>query len=102
MEQTIWELKNLIPIRPIFYHLKRRIKTHTFLVMVGYLLISTTKIFLKKKGLNKTMEKLLSVIRSGYVEIIEWSSSITVEYPKNVSNNLEKIYEKFEIPTLKI
>jgi len=48
------------------------------------------------------MEKLLSVIRSGYVEIIEWSSSITVEYPKNVSNNLEKIYEKFEIPTLKI
>jgi len=102
VEQTIWELKNLIPIRPIFHHLKRRIKTHAFLVMLGYLLLSTTKIFLKKKGLNMTMEKLLSVIRSGYVEIIEWSNSITIEYPKNVSNILEKIYEKFEIPILKI
>jgi transposase len=102
VEQTIWELKNLIPVRPVFHQLKRRIKTHAFLVMVGYLLLSTTKIFLQKRGLNMTMENLLSVLQSGYIEIIEWSKSISIEYPKNVSSSLEKIYEKFGIPILKI
>jgi len=102
VEQTIWELKNLIPMRPVFHHLKKRIKTHAFLVMTGYLLLSTTKIFLHKRGSDMTMEKLLSSLRSGYVEIIEWSKTISIEYLKNVSSSLEKIYEKFGIPLLKV
>ena len=102
VEQTIRELKNLIQIRPIFHHLKRRIKTHAFLVMVGYLLLSTTKIFLHKRGLNMTMEKLLSVLRSGFVEIIKWSEIITIEYPKNISKDLEKVFSEFNIPSIKL
>ena len=102
VEQTIRELKNLIQIRPIFHHLKRRIKTHAFLVMAGYLLLSTTKIFLRKRGLNMTLEKLLSVLRSGYMEIIKWSETITIEYPKNMSEDLWKIFQEFNIPALKL
>jgi len=102
VEQTIRELKNLIPMRPVFHHLKRRIKTHTFLVMAGYLLLSTTKIFLRKRGLDMTMEKLLSVLQTGYVEIIKWSETITVEYPKNISKDMQKVFQEFNIPSIKL
>jgi len=102
IEQTIREIKSLIDIRPVYHHLKRRIKTHVFVVMTGYLLLSATKIYLQKKGASITMEKLQSILRTGYVEIIEWKESVTIEYPKNVSENLEKIYEKFDIALLKV
>jgi len=102
IEQTIRELKHLVDIRPVFHHLKRRIKTHAFIVMTGYLLLYATKIYLQKQGITMTTEKLLSALRTGYVEIIKWSESITIEYPKNISSDIEKIFEKLKISIPKL
>jgi transposase len=102
IEQTIRELKHSIDIRPVFHHLKRRIKTHAFIVMTGYLLLYATKIYLQKQGLTLTTERLLHALRTGYVEIIKWSEAITIEYPKNISSDIEKIFEKLKIPLPKL
>jgi len=100
IEEVIREIKTDVPVRPVYHHLKRRIKTHVFVVMVGYLLLSVAKIFLKKKMLNTTTEKLLSIFHKGFVEIIKWNEKITVEYPKNVDDELKKIYKAFRLPYL--
>ena len=100
VEQTFRDLKHEIPIRPVYHWLKRRIKTHVFIVMVGYLLLSALKIHLQKNGLDYTIDQLLFILRSGYVDIIDWNESVSIEYPKNISPDLLEVFDRLDISLL--
>ena len=69
--------------------------------MVGYLLLSALKINLQKNGLNYTTDQLLFILRSGYVDIIKWNESVTIEYPKNISEDLLEVFDRLDISLLK-
>lgn len=99
VEKCFDYLKNPLALRPIYHRAEPRIRSHAFIVMMGYLQLTALRIYLRQKwNVDLTLEMIIEEMSCAAVTTIEPREGVKITYLGKQEHWIETLCRDLEIP----
>ena len=99
VERAFHYLKTPLETRPVYHWKERRIHSHFFLVMLGYLQLTTLRVYLKQNyQLSLTLDQLLEDLRFAMCTSLELKDDVFMNYSGKQVQWISQLINDWDLP----
>lgn len=101
VEKVFWYIKNPLSIRPVFHGTEVNIKSHTLIVMLGYLQLTILRIYLLKTyNIRLTIDEIIEELIYSACTAIEPKKDIFMTYMGKQVGWIKKLIVDLDMPLI--